>query len=60
LGYETSAVTGARAWDPGMMFIGSPTRDLFDHSVEGIAVVVPLLVVLDAAVLVYRSGCQLR
>ena len=30
------------------MFIGSPTRDLFDYSVERIAVVVLLLVVLVA------------
>jgi hypothetical protein len=42
------------------MFIGSPTRDLFDYSVERIAVAVLVLVVLVAVVLVYRSGRQHR
>ena len=40
------------------MFIGSPTRDLFDYSVEGIAVIVLLLVVV--VVLVCRIGRQHR
>jgi cbb3-type cytochrome oxidase subunit 3 len=38
------------------MFIGSPTRDLFSYSVERIAVVALLLLLVVVAIWVYRSG----
>lgn len=38
------------------MFIGSPTRDLFSYSVERIAVVTVLLLVVVVAIWVYRSS----
>lgn len=42
------------------MVVGSPTRDLFDYSVERIAIVVLLVVVVAVAAWIWRLGAKRR
>jgi hypothetical protein len=38
------------------MFIGSPTRDLFDYTVERVAFIALLVLAVVVAVVIYRSS----